>query len=127
MTTASLPASALMAELSLLSELRGGVRAYGGDKPRSRSPPFAFSDTINHAAPTLCKKVPMSEMTSAANRFRKIGTRSGRRKLEGFMATLAYTDSTSPIGNPLLKSGFAAPSPCALRHRLTRSCDISEL
>ena len=26
---------------------------------------------------------------------------------------------TSPIGNPFLKSGFAVPSPCAIRHRLT--------
>ncbi len=31
----------------------------------------APSDTINHAAPTLCMKVPMSAMTSATNRLRK--------------------------------------------------------
>src|SRR5258707_6978 len=41
----------------------------------------APSDTINHAAPTLCMKVPISEMTSATSRLRKTAVCSGRHKL----------------------------------------------
>src|SRR6266849_588048 len=41
----------------------------------------APSDTINHAAPTLCMNVPISEMTSASNRLRKTANRNGRHKL----------------------------------------------
>ena len=43
----------------------------------------APSDTISHAAPTLCMNVPMSETTSAMSKLRKIGVRSGRHKLGG--------------------------------------------
>jgi hypothetical protein len=42
----------------------------------------APSDTINHAAPTFCMKVPISETTSASKRLRKVDTRRGRQKLD---------------------------------------------
>src|SRR5579859_5935380 len=44
------------------------------------SPGPARSETINHAAPTFCMKVPISETRFAISRWRKIGTRSGRPK-----------------------------------------------
>lgn len=37
----------------------------------------ALKDTISHAAPTLCMKVPTSESASAIRRLRKVRTRSG--------------------------------------------------
>src|SRR5260370_4096136 len=43
----------------------------------------APSDTISHAAPTDCMKVPMSDMTSAISRLRKSGVRRGRHRLGG--------------------------------------------
>ena len=42
----------------------------------------APSDTINHAAPTLCMNVPISEITSAISKFRKTAIRSGRHTLD---------------------------------------------
>ena len=40
----------------------------------------ASSDTINHAAPTLCMKVPISETTFAVSRLRNVGERNGRQR-----------------------------------------------
>jgi hypothetical protein len=41
----------------------------------------AFSDTISHATPALCMKVPTSETASAIKRLREVGTRKGRQRL----------------------------------------------
>ncbi len=41
----------------------------------------APSDTISHADPTPCMKVPISEAMSAMSKCRKIGVRRGRHKL----------------------------------------------
>ena len=41
----------------------------------------ALSDTISHAAPTLCINVPTSETTSAISKLRKVDDRRGRHKL----------------------------------------------
>src|SRR5258705_3254764 len=41
----------------------------------------APSETMSHAAPTVCMNVPISDMTSAIRRLRKTGVRSGRHRL----------------------------------------------
>src|SRR5258708_35289416 len=41
----------------------------------------ALSDTISHAAPTLCINVPVSETTSAMSKLRKVDDLKGRHKL----------------------------------------------
>src|ERR1700722_9917939 len=41
----------------------------------------ALSETISHAAPTLCMNVPMSDTMSAISRLRKAGARNGRQRL----------------------------------------------
>src|SRR5579872_6450597 len=51
---------------------------------RATYPGPACNETINHAAPTLCMKVPMSETRSAISRLRNVGTRSGRPKPADF-------------------------------------------
>src|SRR5436189_1476523 len=43
----------------------------------------APSETMSHAAPTVCMNVPMSDMTSAISRLRKSGVRNGRQRLAG--------------------------------------------
>src|SRR5580704_9784528 len=40
----------------------------------------APSETMSHAAPTVCINVPISDMTSAISRLRKNGVRSGPQK-----------------------------------------------
>ncbi len=42
---------------------------------------LAPSDTMSHAAPTLCMNVPTSDRVSAMSRLRKIGVRNGRHRL----------------------------------------------
>ena len=41
----------------------------------------APKDNMNHAAPTLCIKAPISEMTFAIRNWRNIGTCNGRHRL----------------------------------------------
>src|SRR5260370_31337752 len=41
----------------------------------------ALSETMSHAAPTLCMNVPMSETMSATSRLRKAGVCNGRQRL----------------------------------------------
>jgi len=41
----------------------------------------ALSETMSHAAPTLCMNAPMSETTLARSRLRKIGVWNGRQRL----------------------------------------------
>src|SRR6202171_6240263 len=43
----------------------------------------ALRDTISHAAPTLCIKVPTSDTTSAIKRLRNMDDRSGRKRVAG--------------------------------------------
>src|SRR5882672_6993804 len=47
----------------------------------------APSDTMSHAAPTVCMNVPTSDMTSAIRRLRKSGVRNGFHRLGGTART----------------------------------------
>src|SRR5712691_1245164 len=68
----------------------------------------APNDTMSHAEATLCMNVPMSEMTSARNRFLKVGVRRGLQRLAGPSA--GRTLSGAPVGGgiytiPLMLGG----------------------
>ena len=60
----------------------------------------APSDTISHAAPTLCMNVPMSDTRSAMNTWRKRGTRRGRHSVARSRAM--------DIGIPRVRASTAA-------------------
>jgi hypothetical protein len=68
--------------------------------PRHHVPGPAPRDTINHAAPTLWMKVPISETTSEINRLRKVDTRRGRHKLDEPRTFNCF--STVPVNRPCL-------------------------
>src|SRR5215469_11917251 len=50
----------------------------------------ALSEIMSQAAPTLCMNVPISERTSAMNRFRKVGARNGRQRLGFSVAVVMF-------------------------------------
>src|SRR5439155_5170688 len=58
----------------------------------------APNDTMSHAAPTLCMKVPMSDSTSAMRRFRNVGARSGDHRPRAILLNLSGLHERQQIG-----------------------------
>src|SRR6476660_10110601 len=67
------------------------------------------SETMSHAAPTLCMNVPMSETTSAIRRLLKIGLRRGLHRLGRLF--IDGTAGTPDVGTWALRYCVQAPFP----------------